>query len=103
MTYAKLNVGNVCLNLGVYCNICLPFSPTLLAPALEPTEAYPTHSYASQPHPSLAPTPVPNTVQEDHGSLHNNGEIVAHEQHSLVNMITATTSDTITLHTGKGL
>uniref|UniRef100_A0A8C7JI05 Zinc finger protein-like 1 n=1 Tax=Oncorhynchus kisutch TaxID=8019 RepID=A0A8C7JI05_ONCKI len=74
---------------------------TFDAPALEPTEAYPAHSYASQPHPSLAPTPVPNTVQEDHGSLHNNGEMVAHEQHSLVNMITATTSDTITLHTAS--
>lgn len=75
------------------------FSPTVLAPALETTEAYPAHSYT----PSPAPTLVPPPVQEDHGNLYNNGGMVAQEQHSGVNMITATTSDTITLHTGKGL
>ncbi|XP_041750056.1 zinc finger protein-like 1 [Coregonus clupeaformis] len=72
---------------------------TFDAPALETTEAYPTHSYT--PSPSPAPTLVPPPVQEDHGHLHNNGAMVAEEQHSGVNMITATTSDTITLHTAS--
>ncbi|CAB1316097.1 unnamed protein product [Coregonus sp. 'balchen'] len=60
--------------------------------ALETTEAYPTHSYT--PSPSPAPTLVPPPVQEDHGHLHNNGAMVAEEQHSGVNMITATTTST---------
>ncbi|CDQ63645.1 unnamed protein product [Oncorhynchus mykiss] len=70
---------------------------TFDAPALDTTEAYPTHSYT----PSPAPTLVPPPVQEDHGNLDNNGGMVAQEQHSGVNMITATSSDTITLHTAS--
>lgn len=66
---------------------------TFDAPTPEPSEPYPTHSY----NPSPTPTPPPPPVQEDHGDLRNNGGLVAPE-HSTVSMVSASTSDTITLH-----
>lgn len=65
-----------------------------LAPAVEPAvsyaaAAYPTHAYSPDPTPTSAP------LQEEVVS-HNNGRLATAE-HSVVNMIAATTNDSITI------
>lgn len=68
---------------------------TFESPAPEPPEAYTSQTYT--PEPSPAPTPVPPAVQEEQEALLNNGNLL-NQEHSVVSMVTATTSDTITIH-----
>ncbi|KAM3869326.1 zinc finger protein-like 1 [Diretmus argenteus] len=65
--------------------------------AREKSEIFPSHSYNSTLSPT--PTPVSPPAQEDQVP-HKNGDSIAQE-HSVVNFTTATTRDTITLHTAS--
>ncbi|XP_062392314.1 zinc finger protein-like 1 [Sardina pilchardus] len=67
---------------------------TFDTPVVEPTisyaeTVYPTHTYS--------PDPTPTPVQlEDEAVSHNNGRLTT-EDHSVVNMIAATTNDSVTI------
>ena len=74
----------------VYCVLC----PFVLAPAVEPAVTYPTTAYPAHTY-SPDPTPASSQHQEEM-VIQNNGRLTT-EEHSVLNMITATTNDSITM------
>lgn len=72
---------------------------SFVSPAQEQSNVYPSQSYSTSF--SAQTTSVAPSAQEDLGGPRKNGD--AHKQeHVAINFTTATTSDTITIHTGKG-
>lgn len=63
--------------------------------AQEKSSIYPSHSYNT----TISPPPNPVPAQEDLGGPRKNGDANV-QDHSVISFTTATTSDTITLHTG---
>lgn len=75
-------------------------SAVCFSTAQEQSNIYPSHSYNTSLSP--APNSVSPPVQEDLGGPRKNVDPNMQE-HSVVNFPTATTSDTVTLHTGKAI
>lgn len=79
------------------CLHSLKLCPFFLSIVQEQKNIYPNHSYNSP-----LPNPVSHPAQEDLGGPRKNGDPNTQE-HAVINLTTATTHDTITLHTGKAI
>lgn len=68
--------------------------------AQEKSNIYPSHSYNTSLN--APPNSVSPPAQEDLGAPHKNGDSNV-QDHAVINFTTATTCDTITIHSGKAI